>query len=621
MKLTAIDIKNFRSVQDVSMAIENNCTIFVGKNEAGKSNLLKAISGGLDSSAYEISAKDKRKRGPSETIEKDDYFIEYYFTLDNEDLNAFYEEFGDLYENLFKIGNQILSKQDFITRYFSKGLYKYNILTSKGYGRYYTLPKTLELAKKIGEVTVECQDEENNNYKVGAFFDANKTHLPPTSFKLLNIDDLCKVFSDYLTSFIKDNLPETILWEYDEKYLIPSRTDLQSFIETPMNYLPLKNIFNLAGYKSIKIAFNNAMSEDGDYINLLDNVSRVATENFAKKWPDLKKVQFIISKDGTEILAKVKEKVSYNLEDRSDGFKKFVSILLMLSSRVEAGYINNAVILIDEPDRSLYPTGAKYLRNELIKMSKNNIVFYSTHSPFMIDKSNLERHLIVKKDDNDITNLEKVSQSNFRDDEVLLNAIGTSNFEFINSNNLIFEGWGDNTLFKTAMLSTKRAHKNVIDFFKDFGVTFATGVKDIKAVTPLLKLADKKVYIFTDSDDAANSAKKNYIQDKGYMHEHWYTFEDFGGNKNETLEDYITEELLNKALEEIDKADINFNTNTANLPIMQFLFNKLDKTQKSEFKNYITNNLEPKYIKDSYFNILEKLKVKIEESQGVENEA
>lgn len=612
MKLTEIEIKNFRSIKDITISLDDNCTIFVGKNEAGKSNVLKAIAGGLDENTYEISAKDKRKKGPSESINKDEYYIEYSFILEQDDIDYFIDQFqNEIYDNLFKINNTLVDKKSFIEKYFSKGLYKYDISSQKGWGRYYIPPKTLEINKQIGEIIQETVDEENNSYTTGTLIDINKIKISPTSFKLLSKEDLIKKFSIFLTDYIKENLPETILWEYDEKYLLPSKIDLQTFIDSPNSYIPLKNIFNLAGFKNIKTAFENAIAEDGDYQNLLDNVSTVATQKFAQKWPDLKKVQFIISKDGTDILTKVKEKVSYNFEDRSDGFKQFVSILLMLSTRVETGYIQNALILIDEPDRSLYPTGAKYLKKELIKMSRNNLVFYSTHSPFMIDKSNLERHLIVEKKD-DVTTIKKVSHSNFRDDEVLLNAIGTSNFEHMKENNLIFEGWGDNKLFKVALTSTKSGHRNLINFFNDFGITFSTGSKDIKAMTPLIKLADKNVFIFTDSDDASNSAKKAYIDDKGYMYEQWYTFEDLGGNQDQTLEDYIDEKLLKKALKNIGKEDIDLTQNIRGLPIMQFLYNKLDKPQKSEFKNYITNNLDVKFIKESYFVILERLKGKIE---------
>lgn len=614
MKLTQIDIKNFRSIKNITIDINNNCIILVGKNEAGKSNILKAIAGGLNPKEYQITPKDKRKKGPKEKIEKDDYFIEYYFKLNETDIGLLIKQYFDdsIYNNLFKLNDKTLSIHEFLSKYFSKGLYKYDILEMKGWARYYTLPTKLLLTKKIAKITTNFTDTEGNKYYTNEFIDIDKIDVDESYYKIYSVEDIKTLFVQNFLDFIKNNLPKTILWEYDDKYLIPQATDLQDFINNPEEYLPLQNIFNLAGYTDIKLAFENAMDEDGDYINLLDNVSQVATKEFAKKWPDLKKIQIILSKDGDEILSKVKEKVSYNFEDRSDGFKKFISILLMLSTRVDTGIIKNAVILIDEPDRSLYPTGAKYLRDELIKISENNIVFYSTHSPFMIDQTNLSRHLIVEKNDDDITNIAEVSDSNFRDDEVLLNAIGTSNFEFIQTNNIIFEGWGDNKLFKTALKSKEKEYKNILKFFNQFGVTFAHGVRDIKTITPLLKLADKNVFIFTDSDEAAKKAKESYQKENGYMNGNWFTFEDLGGNKDETLEDYIDENFLQQVLNNV-KEGIKIEDNTKNLPVMQFLFNRLNKNEKWEFKNYITNNLETKYIKDSYFKILSNFKDKIEE--------
>jgi len=612
MQLEEIEIKNFRSIGDVTIKIDNKCIIFVGKNEAGKSNLLKAIAGGLDSSSYKISARDKRKRGSDE--EKiNEFFIKYYFSLDEDEIQEFIANFEEsYYDKLFKIGSNILGNKDFITKYFSKGVHKYNISTQKGSGLYYSLPKTLELNKKMAKIKTPCQDEENNSYNVGDIVDIEKIKLPETNYELVDKEFFIQKYIDYLLEKIEDYVPEVILWKYDEKYLLPSEFTLNEFIAEPMKSIPLKNIFLLAGYENIKTAFQEAMEQDGDYINLFDIVSKTATKNFTEKWPDLKEIQFVITKDGDKIHTKVKGKASYDLRDRSDGFKQFVSILLMLSSRIETGNIENAIILVDEPDRSLYPSGAKYLRDELIKMSKSNLVFYSTHSPFMIDKRNIERHLIVKKDKNDITHIESVSNSNFREDEVLLNAIGTSNFEFIKEKNIIFEGWTDNKLFKAAMHSHKRIYKNAVNFFKDFGVTYATGAKDIKSMTPLVMLADKDIFIFTDSDDASISAQNDYKNNNGYKSSQWYTFADLGGTKNQTAEDYVTTELINRALSDIGKSEINLNDNTENKPIMQFLYNKTTKEEKRNFKDYIAKNVTFNDIKDDYYERLNQLMIKIE---------
>ena len=236
----------------------------------------------------------------------------------------------------------------------------------------------------------------------------------------------------------------------------------------------------------------------------------------------------------------------------------------------------------------------------------------------MIDKKNLGRHIIVEKNKDDITNISPVTDTNYRENEVLLNAIGTSIFEFIRDNNILFEGWTDHKLFETALKSGKKENKSFISFFKEFGCTYAQGVKDIKNITPVFKLTDKKFYYFTDSDEAAINAKDAFARDKGYQYKHWVTYEDLGGKKNETLEDYVSDDLLNAALKSINREDINLNNNFSHLPVMKYLANCLSKDEKEKFKNYVIVNIDTKYIKDSYFICLKKLKEIIEAEDAKE---
>ena len=88
--------------------------------------------------------------------------------------------------------------------------------------------------------------------------------------------------------------------------------------------------------------------------------------------------------DGPHISASVQDEHNrYDFAQRSDGFKRFVSFLLLVSTLVKTKQLENVLLLIDEPEISLHPTGARYLRDELIRISKTNWVVYSTHSIFM----------------------------------------------------------------------------------------------------------------------------------------------------------------------------------------------------------------------------------------------
>ena len=79
MKLDRFEIKNFRSIEDMKIDIKEKngkkCLILVGKNEAGKSNILKAISAVFN--GYKVGIKDQRKTDSY----YDDYYIDAFFKL------------------------------------------------------------------------------------------------------------------------------------------------------------------------------------------------------------------------------------------------------------------------------------------------------------------------------------------------------------------------------------------------------------------------------------------------------------------------------------------------------------------------------------------------------------
>ena len=117
-------------------------------------------------------------------------------------------------------------------------------------------------------------------------------------------------------------------WKYSTKYLIPHDIAISSFTKDPNICVPLYNIFKLYNRNDVEQEFADALSEDGDYANLLEQVSTETTKVFRKIWKDFKDTKIELLSSGTEILTKISEKAKYSFEDRSDGFKKFISIIV-----------------------------------------------------------------------------------------------------------------------------------------------------------------------------------------------------------------------------------------------------------------------------------------------------
>lgn len=218
----------------------------------------------------------------------------------------------------------------------------------------------------------------------------------------------------------------------------------------------------------------------------------------------------------------------------------------MISVNVKTDDLTDTLLLIDEPEISLHPSGARYLREELIKISKTNYVVYSTHSIFMIDSGDISRHYIVKKKD-EITTIEPAKDSNIADEEVLYNALGHSVFAVLKEKNLIFEGWNDKCLFSVALQGATTALKNK---YKDFGMCHAKGVGTIKTITPMIELAQRECLIISDSDKPAKDQQKMYRQEKGFGE--WKHYQDIDASLvANTGEDFIKNDFITKQVKAI----------------------------------------------------------------------
>ena len=595
MQLKRIVIKNFRSIQHMEIEIKQingkNCIILVGKNEAGKSNILKAIAAVFGK--YQVSIKDQRKELGDENIENEDCYIRAIFSLDKDDIKKIINDFKNKYQNTEIIKfKENLTIEDFINYSFNEILLRINIDSeTKPYNAYWVGNKKYSFY-------------ENIFLKNNSIFEYTKD----TGEEALSIDNLK---STIFNSCIKDllNNYECIFWEYKNEYLLPSNVDIEEFKANPDISIPLKNIFYLSNKKNIKEEINKALKKDNSLDNLLEKVSEKATKEFRKIWKDLKDTEFVLRKDGNNINVFVKNKVKYSCEDRSDGFKRFLAILIILSTQSRINNLNDKdIILIDEPDTCLYPTSARFLRDELLNISENSIVIYSTHSPFMIDTKNIERHLVIEKE-NDISNIKEYSEkSPYTEDELIRRAIGTGIFEAIKRQNLLFEGYTDCKLFEK--ISDKK-------YFQDCGKVYLGGIKEAKTLAQMVMLANKQFVIISDSDKISKDKKKDFIESYPNFEDNWVDYS-ICGKDFETLEDfykidYVDKELKNHNIS-IDKTCDNKNAISYIEHHIKTLglSDSYSREKKNTIKYNLAINATKNNIKNEYLEFIEKLKEKLE---------
>ena len=125
---------------------------------------------------------------------------------------------------------------------------------------------------------------------------------------------------------------------------------------------------------------------------LLDSASFALTGDWIKWWTE-KRHKLHFDADGENLVLKISDQHNefpIPFEERSHGFQWFFSFCLVLlaeSWQTDKG----AILLLDEPGLHLHPALQKRLIDLFERISGDNQLLYSTHLPFLVDGNHLER--------------------------------------------------------------------------------------------------------------------------------------------------------------------------------------------------------------------------------------
>lgn len=626
MKLKKAIIKNYLSIKDMEVDFDPQCRILVGINESGKTNILKALNF-LDSDIIP-TRKDLRELPMGETAIKEAY-IRFVFDFSKEEVEELVEESGekiltkDIKKKIITIDGKDFNLEEFFSS--REGLYIANIFTPGKYASLWSLSK-VSISSEWKTVSSTCpptftvsngeEDVLLNLFTVVNTKDYES--IPAGYLENLTTEKLVNFINKAIKEKITLSLPKVLFWDYDESNLLPSKVNLVTFCTDPTKCLPLKRMFQLDGVDDIKKAVDSAKSGSANSLtNLLRHVADKTSKHFHKTWKEYANIKFSLRIDGEFIVPTIEDKSNhYELSQRSDGFKRFVTFLLMVSAEAKSNLLKDTLLLIDEPEIGLHPTGARYLRDELIEIAKTNIVVFSTHSIFLIDNGLIKRHLIVKKE-NEITTVETVTESNLQDEEVIFKSLGYSIFSNLKEKNIIFEGWRDKKLFEVAFSKVPTTFSHIKEPLSKTGYCFSQGVKHMKNITPLFEAGDRKCLILSDKDSMAISEQKQYKEDKGYGV--WKKYDEIvAGTTAVTGEDFIKEDPFIVLLKEIsirlaipEMLVTDLNGTQGRIYVIRQWLSRNGKNKEEvekiieEVKTHIFENLKNSEIKTEYYSYLE----------------
>lgn len=427
MKLKAIQIKNYKSILDSNVCYINpELTIFAGKNESGKSNILTAIQ---HLSLGKFDKNDHPSRKPEYLPS-----VDYQFLIDADDYDILDAKLNGLLKKCF------IKSEDFNFTLLNDGTIKLaqdNLI--KKLQNQISVEQTSQLSILNKEIKKLGVDKNFSTYEEVQNFKTSFSESDTENFKEINcllddflananvmitqnmIDDAIKGLLPNLVYFnsFKDNLPDVI----NKEYLDPNNE----------HYTIVKRLFKYLNIDESKIFFNvqneDEDTERNDYLKSLEKT--ISDDLFEKYKQKPIKLGFRMSSFGglnidvydADARGNIPQgDLAYRISDRSEGFRWFLSFYITLKGEK---FSNKDIILIDEPGLYLHATAQKDMLNIFLEESKKHQIIFTTHSPYLIDVNNLSRIRLVEK------NKKKLSNTNFEETKIISSIIKGSDNETI----------------------------------------------------------------------------------------------------------------------------------------------------------------------------------------------
>ena len=583
MKLISARVTNFRCVEDSEEFGLDQVTCLVGKNESGKTSLLKALYG-INPWTSSDRGFDKERDYPRR------YLLDYEqrhdgeeaeivvvrWKLDQDDKAALDEIFGETarhideftttrrYEatsNTWLIGIDEAK----VTRHLleTSGLHAEELAELNGVQTVKDLKAALATPKS--ERHTALLNRLNQHFKredaVLAVIDLLNPRMPKFLY-----------FSQYQRMDGQVSL-EAIVQKKSNKTL--SADDNVFIALCDLVGVPIEKIATLNQFESMNTRFEAASS-------------RITREIF-EFWSQNKHLKVVLRIDagkpgdpapfnsGNVVRTRIynaHHDVTVPFDDRSTGFVWFFSFLVLFS-QVKTTHSSNLIILLDEPALSLHAKAqSDLLRYIEERLSPHHQVIYTTHSPFMIPAHNLTsvrtvEDVVIEKADGGVDVLgTKVGDKVLSTDRDTLfplqSALGYEITQtlFLGKHTFLVEGPSDILYIKSFSDELKKRGRTPLD--PRWVICPVGGAGKVSAFMSLFGANDLNVAVLLDYAHGEKKQVENVRKSKLLKAGQVFTADHYAGQLEAD-----TEDLLGYALY-VDLVNKCYNLKTANrVPVPQ----------------------------------------------------
>lgn len=234
--------------------------------------------------------------------------------------------------------------------------------------------------------------------------------------------------------------------------------------------------------------------------------------------------------------------VTLNFGERSRGFQWFFSFLAAFSEYRDSD--EAVVLLLDEPGLGLHAAAQQdFLRYIEEDLAQNHRVIYSTHSPFMVQATKIERVRLVEDQSKVGTKVSNEALGVSRDTAFPIQAAlgySLSQSLFLAPDNLVVEGPSD-LLYLTAISDhLRRAKRTHLD--PRWVIVPAGGIEKVPTFVALLG-SQLNVAVVVDGASGPTQRLQTMVERNVISADHVLTLNDFTSTKVADIEDLLGEDF------------------------------------------------------------------------------
>ena len=339
MRLSSFSVVNYRSITNARKIQTSNMTVLVGKNNEGKSNILRALTLAMD--IMKMYYSDPRSlRLPATYLKR---------------------RTGYVWERDYPLSLQERSPNGFSSIELDFELNSSDISTIRN----------LTGIRLSGHVPVRVSIN-HSSVKI----DIPKRGTPAFS----NIENKLKII-EYVCFKIDFNFIPAVRTEHDALRVVESLIEKQLLtLESNPEYIEATH----------KI---ECLQQD-----VLDRISAQLIAPLQEFLPSVRDVQIHLQKDHRRSAFRRSADVVIDdgtptpLQQKGDGIKSLTALAML---NIPTSHDRVSVIAIEEPESHLHPESARQLYETINALSVNHQVVLTTHSPLFVNRSNLKENIIV----------------------------------------------------------------------------------------------------------------------------------------------------------------------------------------------------------------------------------